>query len=299
MVHFCIDWCACFVVLLTKHLCFVCMCCGLQRFHLCYGIDCFVMISVREVVLFFLRKLFVVPYRCWSLLLVAKWKEIKKESRWWKQEEFKWKKLEMIVKLWISADVVGARMQHHLHSVSALRPRERDTCIKHNSVKWKITFSAVLFTPSKEYHWVRYYGMLKKRAHTTLTLLSQSSLSTSSAGEKEKEQKRMIVIWRKYAVVIDLYYLFIIFKRKTSLLNFEIFRYKQNKVHQMPRHIKCNFFQPIEMCIMRNVHFSRRIFEIYGLKFVLRLSIYLSILAATKCGKISRIRKKKHKHRSI
>lgn len=57
----------------------------------------------------------------------------------------------------------------------------------------------------------------------------------SSTGETK------IVIWREYAVVIDLYYLFIIFKREIERQKqrykrvswISKFRHKQNKVHQI------------------------------------------------------------------
>lgn len=149
-------------------------------------------------------------------------------------------------------------------------------------------FRNSLHTVKKEYHWEQYYGMLKKRAHTALTPCHHSHRCRHHKPERviererDTEQKRMIVIWREYAVVIDLYYLFIIFKRKMSLLNFEIYSsINRTKVHQILDTLSANFFQLLKCvsCEIECALLPSHLQIIRQMKFVLRLSIYLSNLA--------------------
>lgn len=183
---------------------------------------------VREVVLFsswLLVLLLLVPYRCWMfthcLAEGKKKKKRRKSKKWLKPEELKWKKRKNDYKVSESSAAPIECNIIYIHRAHCARETRALSIIL---LKWEITFSVVLFTPSKEYHWVVLWHVKRACTHTIHARLHQREKESHTRGERERERdgERLIVIWREYTVVIDLYYLFIIFRaNNTSRLNFE------------------------------------------------------------------------------
>lgn len=146
-------------------------------------------------------------------------------KKWWQPEEFKWNKLEYDC---IVANERCSELECNIIYIHRAHCAQETRALSIILLKWKITFSAVLFTPLRKRIIEWYYGMLKESA------LTPSALAISAATVvvfSNSERKSMIVIWREYTRC----HWPLLFIYNSPVKNMSLllrFRHKQNKVHQ-------------------------------------------------------------------